>query len=193
MTILKSALKEWQIAVDALVQGTTILLLRKGGIREQGGRFRVASDRVLLYPTYEHQQSSLLKPTYAAAVETVPVSGWHPDQVAIVAWAEITEVLQVTQAAELEALLPFHIWNAQFASQRFAWKPREPLYLLLLRTFRLAQPQVIPYDASYGGCRSWIELQEAIAINQSCPVLGELEYQKQVQSIHHSLGLASRE
>jgi len=33
------ALKEWAVAVDALEQGKTIMLLRKGGIHEQGGRF----------------------------------------------------------------------------------------------------------------------------------------------------------
>jgi len=50
------ALKEWA-AVDALEQGKTImLLLRKGGIHEQGGRFKVAQNQILLYPTHEHQQ-----------------------------------------------------------------------------------------------------------------------------------------
>jgi len=48
------ALKEWAVAVDALEQGKTIMLLRKGGIHEQGGRF-VAQNQILLYPTHEHQ------------------------------------------------------------------------------------------------------------------------------------------
>ena len=43
---LTSALKEWAVAVEALEQGKTIMLLRKGGISEQGGRFQVKSDRV---------------------------------------------------------------------------------------------------------------------------------------------------
>jgi len=44
------ALKEWAVAVDALEQGKTIMLLRKGGIHEQGGRFKVAHNQILLYP-----------------------------------------------------------------------------------------------------------------------------------------------
>lgn len=55
------ALKEWAVAVDALAEGKTILLLRKGGIKEEGNRFRVAYEEILLYPTYEHQQPNLLK------------------------------------------------------------------------------------------------------------------------------------
>jgi len=62
------ALKEWAAAVDALEQGKTIMLLRKGGIHEQGGRFKVAQNQILLYPTHEHQQPFLLRHDYAEQV-----------------------------------------------------------------------------------------------------------------------------
>ena len=65
------ALKEWAVATDVLERGETILLLRKGGIREEGKHFRVAHDEVLLYPTYEHQQPHLLKPQYADPTEAL--------------------------------------------------------------------------------------------------------------------------
>ena len=61
---INNALKEWAIAINALETGKTIMLLRKGGIREKGGSFRVAHNRVLLYPTYEHQQAVMLKADY---------------------------------------------------------------------------------------------------------------------------------
>ena len=63
-------------------QGKTIILLRKGGIREENGRFGVDYDRVFLYPTYEHQQPNLLKSEYAGKVMPVE-SGWHPETVRI--------------------------------------------------------------------------------------------------------------
>jgi hypothetical protein len=85
---LSPALKEWAVAVDALAAGQTILLLRKGGIREQGGTFAVPHRQVWLYPTYEHQKPHLLRSDYAAQVTEVP-SGWHPEQVKIQAWAQI--------------------------------------------------------------------------------------------------------
>ncbi|HIK51789.1 MAG TPA: DUF1802 family protein, partial [Oscillatoriales cyanobacterium M59_W2019_021] len=90
---LSHALKEWAVAVAALTAGKTILLLRKGGIRERQGRFEVEFDRVLLYPTYEHPKPHLLQPEYAPQVTPVE-SGWHPQTVLLQAWARITHVWQ---------------------------------------------------------------------------------------------------
>ncbi len=59
---LRQALKEWAIAIEALETGKTIILLRKGGIREKGGHFQAKYLQVWLYPTYEHQKPQLLKP-----------------------------------------------------------------------------------------------------------------------------------
>ncbi|MBE9181672.1 DUF1802 family protein [Oculatella sp. LEGE 06141] len=179
---LTPALKEWAIAVSALTQGDTILLLRKGGIREQGGRFSVAQHRVWLYPTYEHQKPHLLKPAYADRVQPV-ASGWHPSTVAIPAWAEITHVFQFGEAATVSALLPFHIWNEQFATERLKWKPRQPLYALLLRVHRLHTTHTLSYREEYGGCKSWIDLQEPLSTAASVPVWSDDEYARQVDQI----------
>ena len=179
-------LKEWAIAVDALERGKTIMLLRKGGIREEGKRFQVTYNQVLLYPTYEHQQPHLLKAEYAFQVQPV-TSGWHPETVRIGSWAEITDILAVSDECTIEALLPYHIWNEQFARERFHWKPSQPLYILLLRTYRLPQPLMVPYCQEYSGCRSWIDLVEPIVIENLVPVLDEVNYMKQVAQIRQIL------
>ncbi len=176
------AFKEWAVGVDALEQGKTIMLLRKGGIHEEGGRFQVAHDQILLYPTYEHQQPQQLKPNYASLVTPVP-SGWHPETIRIGAYAQITDVLRVSDEQVVWALLPFHIWNEQFVSDRLKWKPRQPLYVLLLRTYRLASAPVIPYRQEYGGCKSWIDLAETISIEGATPVIDDAAYTKQVAEL----------
>lgn len=181
------ALKEWAVAVDALEQGKMIMLLRKGGIHEQNGRFKVAHDRTLLYPTYEHQQPLLLKPDYASQVDPV-ASGWHPETIRIATWAEITDILPVSDEVVVRALLPFHIWNEQFIRDRLKWKPRQPLYLLLLRTYKLAQAQIIPYRSEYGGCKSWIDLAEPISIANAVPVLNDAAYTHLVAEIRGIVG-----
>lgn len=178
-----NALKEWAVAVDALEQGKTIMLLRKGGIHEQGRRFKVSHDQVLLYPTYEHQQPLLLKPDYAGQVTPVP-SGWHPETIRIGSWAEVTDILPVSDERIVKALLPFHIWNEQFISDRLKWKPRQPLYILLLRTYKLAVAQIISYCSEYGGCKSWIDLTETISIEELVPVLNDAAYTQLVAEIH---------
>lgn len=176
------ALKEWAVATDALERGETIVLLRKGGIREEGKHFRVAHERVLLYPTYEHQQPALLKPAYAELVQPVE-SGWHPETVRIGALAEITDIFQVSERETVEGLLPHHVWNDRFAAERFGWKPRFPLYVLLLRAYRLAQPQTIAYRAEYGGCKSWIDLEQPIGLDGMTAALSDAEYARRVAEI----------
>ena len=176
------ALKEWAVAVDALLAGETIMLLRKGGIREEGKHFRVAHSEVLLYPTYEHQEPALLKAEYQGSVRSVP-SGWHPESIRIGGWARITGIFQVSEAATVEALLPFHIWNERFAAERFGWKPRHPLYVLLLRAYRLREPRTIPYVPAYGGCRSWIDLLEHASLDGMVPAIPDAEYDAQAAAI----------
>ena len=176
------ALKEWSVAINALEQGKTIMLLRKGGICEQGKHFQVSQDQVLLYPTYEHQKPNLLKDDYVSLVKTV-TSGWHPETVIIRSWAKITNILMVREADMLASLLPYHIWNEQFAVSRFQWKPTQPLYVLLLRTYLLASVAEIPYLEQYGGCRSWIDLVPAISLESMTPVLDEDEYTQRVNQI----------
>ncbi len=180
---LTHALKEWQVAVNALEQGETIALLRKGGIRESGGTFTVAHDRALLYPTYEHQRSHLVKGQYVDAITPVE-SGWHPETVRLGSWAFMTDRFPVSDEATVAALLPFHIWNEAFVADRLKWKPNLPLDVLLLRVYTLPQPQIIPYEPTYGGCKSWLDLTQAIAqhpgfvnaLADSLPVLEDADY-----------------
>jgi hypothetical protein len=177
-----AALKEWAVAVDALTAGNTIVLLRKGGIREPGGKFTIADVPFWLYPTYEHQKPQLLKPEYARQVTPVP-SGWHPEAVKISAWAEITDRFEISDAAIVEALLPLHVWNEEFVTERLKWKPRSPLSLLLLRVHRLAEPVEIPYVTEYGGCKSWVDLAQSLSPAAASPVLTDAQYQQQVDAI----------
>ncbi len=195
---LTHALKEWAIAVDALAAGKTIMLLRKGGIREDHKNFQVQHQRVWLYPTYEHQKPHLLKPEYATKV-TIVESGWHPETVMIRSYAEITQVLSVNTLETLQALQPYHIWNEQMVRDRLKWKAsqtratqsasrrrgvaRQPLSVLLLRVYNLPQPLSMTYDSSYGGCKSWIDLVEPISLVGLPPILDDNTYQNQVREI----------
>lgn len=172
---LHDALKEWAVAVDALSDGETIALLRKGGIRDRGGQFQVKSDRVWLYPTYEHQKPELLQIPYADRVSPVP-SGWHPETVTLRSWAQVDRLLSVREPQAAFDLLPELVWNEAFVRDRLNWKPERPLFLLLLRTYRLAEPVELPYRPQYGGCRSWIELESALATGDRDPALSDADY-----------------
>jgi hypothetical protein len=175
LTKTAQALKEWAVAINALETGQTIMLLRKGGIREHGGSFQVAHEQILLYPTYEHQQACMLKSEYANLVKPI-TPGWHPETVTISSWAKITDILPISEESIVNALLPFHIWNQNFISDRLKWKPSQPLYILLLRVYKLAQSAAIPYRQEYGGCKSWIDLATSLPLDSAEPALSDFDY-----------------
>ncbi|NJS12106.1 MAG: DUF1802 family protein [Microcoleus sp. CSU_2_2] len=190
MTSTTRALKEWNAAVNALEQSKTIVLLRKGGIRDRGGQFNVADKQVLLYPTFEHQQPDLLKPDFATEAKTVE-SGWHPETIRIGSWAEITDNFLVAWEPAIAAVFPYHIWNEKFISDRLKWKPNQPICILLLRVYRLAEVAEIPYISEYGGCRSWIDLAAPISLEGSEGVLSDREYIKRATEIRNIIAISS--
>ena len=179
---IQTALKEWSVAVDALAKGETIVLLRKGGIKEHKGRFVAQADRAVLFPTFEHQKPELLKPYYQSSV--TPVSpGWHPPTIELKAWAEISDIFLTTDEEKVSALAGFHIWQPQLAQERLKWKPQQPLYVMALRVYALAEPAIIPWSESYRGCRSWVELDEALAVEKALPAIADTDYKAEVSKI----------
>ena len=61
------------------------------------------------------------------------------------------------------------------------------MYILLLRVYKLTQPQFIPYRSEYAGCKSWIDLIESISTEGSEPVLSDAEYIKQANAIRGAI------
>ena len=183
------ALKEWAVTVDALAQGTQILLLRKGGIHEEGKDFRVIHPEFLLYPTYEHQREDLLKaerqPDLARLLSDSPRS----ESITFSHFAKVEELLEVEEQEKVDDLSPHHIWTDAYAQSRLHWKPMLPLSIMLLRVYRMEQPATAPFIPEYGGCKSWVEVIPRIDLGQLTPALSDEEFQREVEAIRGSLGL----
>ncbi|PSR16435.1 hypothetical protein C8255_17815 [filamentous cyanobacterium CCP3] len=182
-------LKEWQAAVTALLQGDTILLLRKGGIREAKGQFSLAAREVLLLPTLEHQKLDLLKDEFRSLANSDQPS--QPDQVRFGGWATITHAFLLKAETEVAALLPYLVWNEQFVAERLGWQPDRPLYSLLLRAYRWQNPLMLPRHKGYSGCRSWVDLGQEVEVDDQTPALSEADYQNQVEAILANLSAAT--
>ena len=180
------ALKEWAAFVSALQQGGQLLLLRKGGIREEGKKFIPAHPSFLLFPTYEHQKRELLKPAFQPNVSLAP-SGGKPPTVTLTHWAQLHEAIQVSEEPAIESISPFHIWSDDYAQKRLRWKPRQPLWLLILRVYRLAEPQTIPNLPAYAGCKSWITLQDPVPLGELAPVMSQDRFEDAVARIKSAL------
>ena len=155
------AFKEWAVIVHALLQGEQILDVRKGGLHEPGRHFGLEATRVWLYPTVEHQQAALLKPAYQRWLDT-DVPGANPQGVGspirIEGWADIVGVAELTEPDDLAKLDGKFVWTLDYAATRLKWKRRDPLQVLAMRAYRLAEPVTVPWRDEYGGCTSWVTL-----------------------------------
>ena len=182
---LTHALKEWAVAVEALERGETALVVRKGGIREK--TFAVPKTRFLFFKSYEHQKADQLKPAYHDLLRSIPQRR-DDEPVIFTSFAEVYRAYEVSEAEELEALDPHHIWTHEYAESRLKWRPKKPLTVLVLKAYLLPQPMVLEYRESYGGCKSWIELEESSPTAGSRPALEELSFEKLVQPTLDVLG-----
>ena len=176
------ALKEWDAAVTALLKGQTILLLRKGGIREQQGQFSVVTRQVLLLPTFEHQKQGLIKPEFQGLVQPAPTED-KAESVNFAGWAEITHGFTLPSTEAALDLVPDLIWTGQFVQERLQWQSERPLYGLLLRAYQFNAPISLPGHSGYRGCRSWVELGQSVSVEDSVPVLADADYQHRVSRI----------
>jgi hypothetical protein len=155
--VVTPAFKEWAVIVRALLEGEQILDVRKGGLREDGRHFGVQSPRVWLYPTTEHQRPELLKPAYRHTIDLSPGSPVG-EPITIPGWADIVGVATLTDPDQLARLDSKLIWTLDYAESRLNWKKRDPLWILVLRVYRLRDPVTVPWNEGYGGCTSWVDL-----------------------------------
>jgi len=180
------ALKEWSVTVEALARGEQVILLRKGGIREDGKHFKVEHDGFFLYPTSFHQGADLLKPDRRGLLDGLDDDP-NPVMVTISLFAEVAEVIQISEEAAVRSLSPFHIFSDEYAAKRAHWKPRHPLHVIVVRCHRLQMPQALPVMDSYAGCKSWVELVEPYPIGVTTPVLPDRRFEAQRAAVKAAL------
>lgn len=175
-TELSEVLKEWAVAVKALEQGETALVVRKGGIREKS--FAVPASRFLLFSGYEHQKPELLKPESRHLLEGMTQRADDEGPVRFTSFAEVAGAYEISEKESLDAMDPHHIWTPEYAESRFKWRPRKPLTVLVLRTYLLPEAVEFPYTEAFGGCKSWLELDEAVNVEVSRPALSDEEFER---------------
>ncbi len=181
------ALKEWAVVTAALARGQQIVLLRKGGIHEKRGDFEAEHREFFLFPTYVHQKAEDLVPEvraeFAAIARAQPTEG----SVTVGCYAVVEEAIQVTDLAPLRALEREHILSWSTVEQRFWYKNRPGLHVLLLRAFRLPTPHVIPNTPHYDGCVSWVELDQSLSTAGAFPALSDRDFTRRAEQVRQIL------
>ena len=170
--------KEWQVVCDALASGRQSILLRKGGIHEGRQGFSFAHESFFLFPTRFHAQAGQVR---EGTVQALPE--WQPgDPLTLTHHAAASWAITLTDWSQVAALEPYHIYAEDTVRERFDWQGKGmasgSIHLALVRVRKLAQPWTIPYETSFGGCRSWIQLPTPPAAWQhtATPVLTDEEF-----------------
>ena len=157
---MASGFKEWQVVCDALASGRQAIILRKGGIHEGRAGFSFAEENFFLFPTRFHNQDQFVREgNVVAAPEWVA-----GDAVSITHYCEALWAKTLTDWDKVAALEPYHVWTEETIRQRFDWEGKGmasgSIHVALVRVSALVKPWEFPYEAKYGGCRSWVTLPE---------------------------------
>ena len=176
--MLNVALKEWDLVIRELLAGRQAILLRKGGILESVNEFELEHPRFLFFPTYIHQDPRMVKPEKRGEIRMtggVPGVTAEPAEVEIPGYGEAARIFEVPGREAMDALRDLHVWDEPLIDLRFSYRAEKPLYLVVVRAFAWgdngATPPRIANTPAYAGCKSWVPLEQEIAIAGARPVL----------------------
>jgi hypothetical protein len=180
---VRTAFKEWAIVVDALGRGEQIVILRKGGISEGRGGFKVERERFLLFPTLFHQQRESVIAPAQARYDEIAAGFAPPDRLRFEYLAEVVLAAKLNSLADAQALRGQHIWRDEVIAERFDWGREKAIFALGVRVLRLPKALELPMLPSYGGCKSWIELERDVDTSGALPVLSDAQFKAKMAKL----------
>lgn len=184
---MRVAFKEWAVIVDTLGRGAQIIILRKGGISEGRGEFKMEHSRFLLFPTLFHQQRESVIPAAQTRYDEIAPDFAGPEILRLEFFAEVADAKELKSLAEAEALRGQHVWREDVIAERFDWGRDKGIFALAVRVFRLPERIELPMRPEYGGCKSWIEIERDILVDGAKPVLSETEFEEKLKQFRIAL------
>jgi hypothetical protein len=182
------ALKEWAITVQFLRTGRQILLLRKGGIHEQRNGFSIEHPEFFLFPTYLHQNWQALHPAAQSEFEDLPQEPYPDSLIRFDTCAQVKYVAKIENVEALRGLDGLHTLSWEAVQQRFHYRDRPGLHLILLQVYCLPAPHWIENREIYEGCVSWVQLEDSRSTKGAESVLSPAEFEAKAQEIRRLIG-----
>ncbi len=183
MSSSKAALKEWAWIVEALGNGDQLLIVRKGGLLENG--FQLKHREFFLYPTWEHQEEEAIRSEFRQKYHASPPEGSSEISfsvaVGVAFWGIVRDVHQLTGLEKL------HIWTPHFFEKRMQYRPEEPTIVALLRAYRLPKEIIHPVQPGYAGCTSWVDLSQEIPMEGAVPVVDNQKFRHALEQVSSRL------
>jgi hypothetical protein len=181
--------KEWANVCEALGTGVSALILRKGGIHEGRGGFEFKHQRFFLFPTWFHTQGTRLTWSPPEPERFVFPPEEERTSVDIQCYAELRGLWRVTDWEKVAALAPLHVWQEEIVKERFVYDEESCLNVALVRAYALPARWSFPYQKSYGGCRSWINLPETdLTVEQMKPAMDDAAFAQIESAVKAILG-----
>ncbi len=188
-----AALKEWSVVNRALREGWQVFLLRKGGVAEKGGVFRLEEEEFFIFQTYEHQNAEDLQEKYRSWIEDSIRLASRKDHLEVDVYARADSVFRLSDPEQLKKILPFCIWSENFLRKRLAYKPEEPLNLIFVRCYRTPHPHQVVMERCYDGCVSWVRLNKALSPTRFYPVFSPEVFEDKKRRVLEALGFDAAE
>lgn len=184
----RTALKEWAVLVDAMARGDIVAMVRKGGIREQRAGFSVRHDRFVLYPTFFHEKPADLADRFRAELDATHARRPADGELLLEHVAAVAAVWRVTDLDRLRGIEREHglAWPA--VESRFAYRGRPEVQVVAVRVARLASPATVPELRRYGGCVSWVELDDPVDVTGARPAVGDAAFTDRLGALSLALG-----
>ena len=95
---MRAAFKEWAAVCRALASGRQDVILRKGGIVEPGGEFRLESREFLLLPTFLHQSAEQLIPEARDLLVGIDADRPPPGRIVLTHLARVRDAVRIAAA-----------------------------------------------------------------------------------------------
>lgn len=184
---MRIAFKEWAIVIDALATGRQIIILRKGGISEGRGGFQLEHPEFLLFPTLFHQQRDSVLPEAQARFDQIQSHFPPPEILRVEYFCRVSAWQQLHDLGAAQRLEGQHIWRPEVIAERFDWGRQKTIYAMAVRTFKLQEPLDLPMLPSYGGCKSWIELEHEFDPTHATPSLSDDLFAEKLDAFSKSL------
>ena len=106
----------------------------------------------------------------------------QPDRVRIRAWAEVDRPLHDRRPALRGRPLAVLRVDARLRREAPRLARRQPLHVLLLRTYRIPRPVTVKVKDEYMGPHAWVELQRELPF-EGTPVLSDAEFERASEEI----------
>ena len=175
------------MVVDALGRGDQIIILRKGGLAEGRGGFKMQHDEFLLFPTRYHQQGEMVTPEAAGRWTEIEANFPPEDILRLEFCAKVEEWHEVKSLDQANQLRGQHIWNDQVIADRYEWGREQKIFAIALRVFQLPAAVELPMLEEYGGCKSWIEVEREIETESAAPVLDDEAFARKLEEFRSAL------